>query len=476
MDSSISIYLSKLKHYKLLTKVEEIEIAKKLEASEVLILEKCLNSRLFLESLLSIKDRMHTSPSFIPKFSRLVTNDSTIESIEGIKTSLMIILDKATSLLVNNDHSHDDIIKEFTKIEVTHTALTNLMEPLKHWHSTLAEMRSITKKNYRFLEVNNSEEYEALLVNLADSTFRKKYIRKLYTTGVKLANYLSSQEKVVSFYKNNELNMEAIDHEFDTYEAILKLKDDVQKDRDRLINANLRLVVSRVKHFLNSGLEFEDLIQEGNIGLMKAVNKFEYTKGYRFSTYATWWIDQAIRRGISNKTQLIRIPIHIQDMITKIEKIKARYVIEHGEAPTTSQVIELSELTPEQVYNVESLIDQPISLETAISKELQVGDLLYATSDMDCIYKNPVIKTAQNIKRNIMEKYLSRLTPKSEKVLRLRFGIGVVPLDTLEEIGEALNVTKGRIQALESRAFGRLLRIVNKELSDTSDTIDDNEV
>ena len=305
-------------------------------------------------------------------------------------------------------------------------------------------------KLYDLLEANNIELIDDMNENAIDSlSFDADAAQRL--DGGDDTKNLSIDDPVKMYLK--EIGKIPLLTPEEEIELAIKIAQDDKAAKKRLVEANLRLVVSIAKKYSGRGMQFLDLIQEGNLGLIKAVEKFDYTKGFKFSTYATWWIRQAITRAIADQARTIRIPVHMVETINKVKKANSQLLHQNGKEPTADEIAAVLDMAPEKVRDIMRVSQEPVSLETPIGEEedSHLGDFI---PDEEALA--PAEAASQSMLKKEIALALSTLTPREAKVLTLRFGLEDGHQRTLEEVGKEFNVTRERIRQIEAKALRKL--------------------
>lgn len=449
--------LQKLGRKPLLTKEEEVSISKKLDRADALVLKKCVKNELFLKALKSLEHNLQTKKDYVISLTKGLTSESGPDEVAAKKVQLLEIIELIRSWLnIKTPAKETQIYNALKKFSITNTTLNSLINPIREIVKNILEMQTQTLINFEKLKIQNLLEYNTLLLNCRISDYLLTYCKTQEIPIPEFRKCIVSQEEIVKYFVANK-----IDTYYDSEELINFIKEisqiyeKVRPLKNILIDRNRLLVVSRAKHFLSRGLDYDDLVQEGNIGLMTAVDKFEHQRGLKFSTYATWWINQAISRAIANKSRLIRIPIHIQDHSSKVEKAINTLHLKVGPYYTNqdiADIIKQSGLSREQVEAVLTLPAPPASLEKELSPDLQIKDLIYDPTNN----RDPYIETAKKLFREKIHDVIQELKPREQKVIRLRFGIGVEKPTTLEDIGMEFNLTRNRIKQMEFKILCKL--------------------
>jgi RNA polymerase primary sigma factor len=474
-DDSVRMYLKEIGRIPLLTPEEEVALAKKIEEGKKKIQTMIFETPLAFKEITSWSDMLKSgeiNAGEITKVKR-ITPMALKNKGKKIKTIVLAIKKSKKIIIKLQSRLHKGklpprmtrdldrrlgkekikITKFIKKLNMNPERIRKMIHKIKNLDGRITNSEQEIKEVEKKYKVNIEElkQINRKIGKIKDYKLKQEFgltRKQIQEVNKKIKNIRQRIKRVV-----RATNMEVFEIR-DLHDKIVKIENEMAHAKIRLIKANLRLVVSIAKKHVHRGLSLLDLIQEGNLGLMKAVDKFEYKRGNKISTYATWWIRQSITRAIADQARTIRIPVHMTETINKVKKISKHHRQEFGIDPSLQNIARQMKLTPDKIRGVLRVIPQPISLETPIGEEedSRLADFIEDKNNV------PPVKAAIEVMRQKeVEIILDTLTEKEAKVIKLRFGIGSGNYPrTLEEVGKEFNVTRERIRQIENKAIRKL--------------------
>ena len=451
-NDPVRMYLREMGTVPLLTREGEVAIAKRIERGQLLVLKTITRAPLILKELLQVGEDVRNGSRSIKEIVQFDDEELTEEKIEQKTKETLKQIDKVAKLYLL-------AMKQAAKLQ---KIPRSKKRPYLRARYTLARTRVEMSNRFRELDFNPLEK-KRLIEKIRQTVERVHFLER---DTVKLERRVEAskgdvQAEARKDLKNRRQELGEIELASEVsptelkraLQVILRGEAEAEQAKKELIEATLRLVVSIEKKYTNGGLQFLDLIQEGNIGLMKAVDKFEWRRGYKFSTYATWWIRQAITRAIADQARTIRIPVHMIETINKLVRTQRQLVQELGREPTSEEIAKRMDIPVAKVRKILKIAQEPISLETPIGEEedSHLGDFIEdkaVVSPSDAVINLSLKEQTSSV--------LKTLTPREEKVIKMRFGLDDGSEHTLEEVGQSFAVTRERIRQIEAKALRKL--------------------
>ncbi len=472
-DDPIRVYLREIGKETLLTAEEEVELSKQMEEGALIISNVIHKSGILITCFVEILEKLNTKYEDAEDFNakdqkELITEQKRYsnfykDTLKEVQSQLRNYAELKQNKLASGEEvlKNDELVKKKTQIlkklsqiELQPEEITMFTDKFIGAEHDIKELKIKKAILEEKLGVSSDKDVRQLSRDLVTGSKREAVEEKLNMQADEIREYISQYQTAVRSLRKIEFEFE------DNCDVILSQAQEIKRGmkmlktaKDRLIQANLRLVVSIAKKYTNRGLHFFDLIQEGNIGLIKAVEKFEYRKGYKFSTYATWWIRQAITRSISDQARTIRVPVHMIEQINKVVRESRILMQTLGREPTDEEIAEKLGWPASKVKTVKNVAREPISLETPVGEE---EDSLLSDFIEDKEVENPATQTSYALLQEQLHEVLSTLPPREQEVLKMRFGLEDGYSLTLEEVGLYFEVTRERIRQIEAKALRRL--------------------